>query len=121
MRIRYDPEADVLLLVLRDGPPVAAVGEPGGVVVSYGDDGEPVSVEFLNASALLFPVETQVEDQSLRDSTQDRFRQYSYHAMDAGFVYGSDLVAKGAGICGQVTLAHRDDGLYEPLLLSALD
>lgn len=51
MRIRYDPEADVLLLIRRDGPPVDAVEEPGGVIVSYGEDGEPVSVEFLNASA----------------------------------------------------------------------
>ena len=51
MRIRYDSEADVLLLILRDDPPVDAIEEPGGVIVSYGEDGEPVSVEFLNASA----------------------------------------------------------------------
>lgn len=51
MRIRYDPEADVLLLILRDAPPVDALEEPGGVIVSYGEDGEPVSVELLNASA----------------------------------------------------------------------
>lgn len=51
MRIQYEPEADILLLVLRDAPPVDAVEEPGGVVISYGEDGQPVSVEFLNASA----------------------------------------------------------------------
>ena len=51
MRIRYDPDADVLLLVLRDAPPVGAVEEPGGVVVSYGEDHEAVSVEFLNRNA----------------------------------------------------------------------
>jgi len=50
MKIRYDSEADVLLLILRDDPPVDAIEEPGGVVVSYGEDGEPVSVEFMNAS-----------------------------------------------------------------------
>ncbi len=50
MRIKYDPEADILLLVLRDEPPVDAIEEPGGVIVSYGEDGEPVSAEFLNAS-----------------------------------------------------------------------
>lgn len=62
MRIRYDPEADVLLLILRDGPPVDAVEEPGGVIVSYGEDGEPVSVELLNASArqLMEPGEVSV-------------------------------------------------------------
>ena len=51
MRIKYDSEADVLLLVLRDDSPIDAIEEPGGVIVSYGEDGQPVSVEFLNASA----------------------------------------------------------------------
>ncbi len=51
MKIRYDADADVLMLVLRDQPPVDAIEEPGGVIVSYGEDGEPVSVEFMNASA----------------------------------------------------------------------
>jgi len=50
MIIKYDPEADVLILVLRDDPPVDAIEESGGVIVSYGEDAEPVSVEFLNAS-----------------------------------------------------------------------
>ena len=62
MQIRYDSEADVLLLILRDGPPVDAVEEPGGVIVSYGEDGEPVSVEFLNAAVRQFirPGETSI-------------------------------------------------------------
>ncbi len=30
--------------------PNFAIEEPGGVIVSYGEDGEPGSVEFLNAS-----------------------------------------------------------------------
>lgn len=36
--------------MLCDDPPTDAVEEPGGVIVSYEEDGEPVSVEFLNAS-----------------------------------------------------------------------
>jgi uncharacterized protein YuzE len=51
MRVRYDPDADVLLFLLRDEPPVDAVEEPGGVIISYGEDGEPVSLEFLHVSA----------------------------------------------------------------------
>jgi uncharacterized protein YuzE len=51
MKIRYDLYADVLMLVLRNNPPVDAIEEPGGGIVSYGEDGEPVSVEFLNTSA----------------------------------------------------------------------
>ena len=50
MKIRYDSEAEILLFILRYNPPVDAIEEPGGVIVSYGEDGEPVSVEFLNAS-----------------------------------------------------------------------
>ena len=51
MRARYDPEADVLVVLVRSEAPMDSVEEPGGVVVSYGEDGEPVSVEFLNAAA----------------------------------------------------------------------
>lgn len=50
MRIKYDVDADILLVILRDEPPVDAVEESGGVIVSYGEDREPVSVEFLNAA-----------------------------------------------------------------------
>ena len=59
MKIRYDKESDVLFLILRDDPPVDAIEEPGGVIVSYGEDGEPLSVEFLNVSTrqLLLPNE----------------------------------------------------------------
>lgn len=51
MKIKYDSEADVLIFIIRDEPPVDAIEEPGGVIVSYGEDSQPVSVEFLNASA----------------------------------------------------------------------
>lgn len=66
MQIRYSADADVLLVVLRDEPPADAVEEPGGVIVSYGEDGEPVSVEFLNASArrLILPGEVSVTIQT---------------------------------------------------------
>jgi len=62
MKIKYDPEADILMLVLRDDPPVDAIEEPGGVIVSYGEDKEPVSVEIMNVSArhLILPNEVSV-------------------------------------------------------------
>ncbi|MGQ9648444.1 MAG: DUF2283 domain-containing protein [Thermodesulfobacteriota bacterium] len=54
------------MLILRDEPPVDAIEKPGGVIVSYGEDGEPVSVELLNASArrLIHPAEASVTVQS---------------------------------------------------------
>jgi uncharacterized protein YuzE len=65
MQIHYKADADVLLVVLRDEAPADAVEEPGGVIVCYGGDGEPVSVEFLNASArgLILPGEVSVKIQ----------------------------------------------------------
>jgi len=67
MKIIYDSEADILLRVLREEPPVDAIEEPGDVIVSYGEDGEPVSVEFLNASVrrLVLPGEISVKIQTL--------------------------------------------------------
>jgi len=50
MKVKYDPEADVLIFVLKDELPVNAIAEPGGVIVSYDDRDEPVCVELLNAS-----------------------------------------------------------------------
>ncbi|NIM15457.1 MAG: DUF2283 domain-containing protein [Candidatus Aminicenantes bacterium] len=66
MKIKYDPDADVLLLSFRDEPPADAIEEPGGVIVSYGEDGEPVSVEFMNASVrrLIHPGEVSVPIQT---------------------------------------------------------
>lgn len=68
MRIRYDSEADVLLFVLRENPPADAIEEPGGIIVSYGEDKEPVSIELLNASArrLIRPDEISVTLQAER-------------------------------------------------------
>ena len=70
MQIRYKADADVLLVVLRDDAPADAVEEPGGVIVSYGEDGEPVSVEFLNASArhLIVPGEVSITIQTDRSA-----------------------------------------------------
>jgi len=66
MKVKYDSEADILLVVLRDDPPMDAVEEPGGVIISYGEDGDPVSVEFLNASVrrLILPGELSVTVQT---------------------------------------------------------
>jgi uncharacterized protein YuzE len=62
MNIRYDADADVLVVVLRSDPLMDAIDEPGGVIVSYGERGEHVSVEFLNASIrqLIAPGEVSV-------------------------------------------------------------
>lgn len=50
MKIKYDPDADVLMFVLKPGIPVNALSEQEGVIVSYNEQDEPITLEFLNAS-----------------------------------------------------------------------
>jgi hypothetical protein len=50
MIVRYGRNADVLLVELRDESPIDTVEEQGGIVISCGDKGLSVSMEFLNAS-----------------------------------------------------------------------
>jgi uncharacterized protein YuzE len=50
MKIKYDQETDILMIVLRDTFPVNSISEPGGVIISYDETAEPISLEFLNAS-----------------------------------------------------------------------
>jgi uncharacterized protein YuzE len=50
MKVHYDAESDILMIILRDQPPSNAIAQPGGVIVSYNDNNEPLSVEVLNAS-----------------------------------------------------------------------
>ncbi len=50
MNVKYDPESDILIFFLKETPPSNAISEPGGIIVSYDDRNEPISIEFLNAS-----------------------------------------------------------------------
>ena len=50
MNIKYDKNADILVIILRDTFPVNAISKPGGIVISYDEANEPISLEFLNAS-----------------------------------------------------------------------
>jgi uncharacterized protein YuzE len=50
MKIKYGPDADVLMFILKERIPANALSKPGGVIVSYDDRDQPISLEFLNAS-----------------------------------------------------------------------
>jgi len=50
MNVKYDAEADILMFIFREAFPVNAISEPGGMIVSYDEHDEPISIEFLNAS-----------------------------------------------------------------------
>ncbi len=38
------------MFILKQGIPANALSEPGGVIVSYDEQDEPITLEFLNAS-----------------------------------------------------------------------
>ncbi|MDJ0658119.1 MAG: DUF2283 domain-containing protein [Crocosphaera sp.] len=50
MKVKYDPESDILTFIIKDIPPSNAISEAGGIIISYDETGEPISIEFLNAS-----------------------------------------------------------------------
>ncbi|PZV19786.1 MAG: hypothetical protein DCF21_06785 [Leptolyngbya sp.] len=60
MKVKYDAESDVLIFIMKDALPCNAISEPGGMIVSYDENSEPISIEFLNASKrqLFNPSET---------------------------------------------------------------
>ena len=60
MKVKYDAETDILIFILQDDLPYEALSEQGGVIVSYKEAQEPISIEFLNASKrqLFNPSET---------------------------------------------------------------
>lgn len=59
MKIHYDAESDILMFIMLNKPPSNAIAEQGGIIVSYNDNNEPTSIEFLNAlkRQLLNPAE----------------------------------------------------------------
>jgi uncharacterized protein YuzE len=50
MNATYDEESDILMFVLKDELPVNTISEAGGIIISYSENNEPISIEFLNAS-----------------------------------------------------------------------
>ena len=50
MRVTYDPEVDVLRIVLNNAPIEESDEEKPGVILDYDKDGNLVGLEILNAS-----------------------------------------------------------------------
>jgi uncharacterized protein YuzE len=50
MKLVYDPEVDVLTVLLSDAPVVESDQDKPGVILDYDSDGNVVSLEILNAS-----------------------------------------------------------------------
>jgi uncharacterized protein YuzE len=50
MKVLYDPEVDVLSVLLSDAPVAESDQDKPGVVLDYGGDGNVVGLEILDAS-----------------------------------------------------------------------
>jgi uncharacterized protein YuzE len=50
MKVVYDPEVDVLSVVLRDAPVAESDQEKSGMILDYDKDGDIVGIEILDAS-----------------------------------------------------------------------
>ena len=50
MKVTYDPETDVLRILLRDVPVEESDEDKPGVILDYDKDGNMVGLEVLNAS-----------------------------------------------------------------------
>jgi uncharacterized protein YuzE len=50
MRVKYDPEVDVLSIVLSDAPVEESDADKPGVILDYDKDGNVVGLEILDAS-----------------------------------------------------------------------
>ena len=50
MKVRYDPEVDVLSIVLSDVPIHESDEDKPGIILDYDNNGDVVSIEILDAS-----------------------------------------------------------------------
>lgn len=53
MQIRYSPDADIVIIKLRDGTPSDSSDLCEGVIVHYNDAKAPIEIEILDASAVI--------------------------------------------------------------------
>ncbi|MCJ7506923.1 DUF2283 domain-containing protein [Candidatus Bathyarchaeota archaeon] len=49
-RLKYDPESDVLMIVVSDSGNLSHAEEMGDIVIHLSKEGEPLFLEVLNAS-----------------------------------------------------------------------
>ena len=53
MKISYDPKYDVLYLKFTEEKVADTIEVDGGVLIDYGDTGQMIGIEIINASSLI--------------------------------------------------------------------
>jgi uncharacterized protein YuzE len=65
MKIKYSPDADVLMIQLGEGMPVDSRDIAEGVIVHLSEEGKPLEIEVLDASKVVQKKDVEVSMQAL--------------------------------------------------------
>lgn len=68
MRIKYSPDADVLVIQLREGKPADSRDIAEGVIVHLTSKGQPLEIEILDASKVVQKKDVEVSLEALFSS-----------------------------------------------------
>jgi uncharacterized protein YuzE len=70
MRVNYDPEADILYIIIREGPIKDTVEADDDVLIEIAEDGNVAGIEIWNASKNLLEPITKVLSTKIRKSLE---------------------------------------------------
>lgn len=65
MRITYSPDADVLIIQLREGKPVDSRDIAEGIIIHLSAKGQPLEIEILDASKVVQKKDVEVSMEAL--------------------------------------------------------
>jgi uncharacterized protein YuzE len=65
MRIAYSPDADTLMIQLREGEPVDSRDMDEGVIIHLSADGQPLEIEILDASKIIQKKDIEISMEAL--------------------------------------------------------
>ena len=65
MKIKYSPDADVLIIQLREGMPVDSRDIAEGIIVHLSQEGNPLEIEILDASKVVQKKDIEVSMEAL--------------------------------------------------------
>jgi uncharacterized protein YuzE len=69
MRIAYSPDADVLMIQLREGEPVDSRDLTEGIIIHLSAAGQPLEIEILDASKIVQKKDVEISMEALFSST----------------------------------------------------
>lgn len=65
MKTKYSPDADVMIIKLREGKPYDSRDIAEGIIVQLSKDGNPLEIEILDASSVVQKKDSEVSLEAL--------------------------------------------------------